>query len=99
LIGHLGLRYLSDIAETELLYMIDEPWWGKGLATEGGRAAVDFARDRLHLNYLVAFALPENAASIAVMRRLGFRFEREQAIFGLNAMRYVLNLASDDHRA
>jgi len=45
LIGHLGLRYLPEIQETELLYMIDEPWWGRGLATEGGRAAVDFARD------------------------------------------------------
>ena len=93
LIGHLGLRYLPEIEETELLYMIDEPWWGRGLATEGGRAAVDFARDRLGLTRLVAFALRENAASIAVMRTLGFRFEGEQSIFGLDAVRYALNLA------
>ncbi len=95
LIGHLGLRYLSEISETELLYMIDEPWWGQGLATEGGQAAVGFARDRLGLSRLVAFALPENGASIAVMRRLGFRHDGEQSIFGLNAVRFVLILARE----
>jgi [ribosomal protein S5]-alanine N-acetyltransferase len=90
LIGHLGLRFLPEIGETELLYLIDEPWWGQGLATEGGRAAVDFGRDRLGLKRIVAFALPKNAGSIAVMRKLGFQFEGEQAIFGLDTVRYVL---------
>jgi [ribosomal protein S5]-alanine N-acetyltransferase len=93
LIGHLGLRYLPEIDETELLYLIDEPWWGKGFATEGGHAAVRFARDRLGARRLVAFALPENGASIAVMRKLGFRFDGKQSIFGLDAERYVLDLA------
>jgi ribosomal-protein-alanine N-acetyltransferase len=46
LIGHLGLRFLPEIGETELLYLIDEPWWGRQFATEDGRAVVDFARDR-----------------------------------------------------
>jgi len=92
LIGHLGLRFLADIGETELLYMIDEPWWKKGLATEGGQAAVAFARDRLGLKRLVAFVLPENNASIAVLGKLGFRHDGAQSIFGLNAVRYVLSL-------
>jgi len=30
MIGHLGLRYLAEVADTELLYMIDEPWWAGG---------------------------------------------------------------------
>jgi ribosomal-protein-alanine N-acetyltransferase len=95
LIGHLGLRYLSEISETELLYMIDEPWWGQGLAAEGGHAALRFARDRLGLDRVVAFAVPENGGSIAVMRKLEFRFDGEQSIFGLDAVRYVLNLVRD----
>ena len=92
LIGHLGLRFLPEIEETELRYMIDEPWWGRGLATEGGRAAVDFARDRLGLNRLLAFASRDNRASIAVMHKLGFRFEGDQSIFGLDAVRHALTL-------
>jgi ribosomal-protein-alanine N-acetyltransferase len=94
LIGHLGLRYLPEITETELLYLIDEPWWGLGLATEGGHAAVAFAQERLGVSRLVAFAVPENGASIAVMRKLGFRHDGEQAIFGLDAVRYVLSLVA-----
>ena len=92
LIGHLGLRFLVDIGETELLYMIDEPWWKKGLATEGGHAAVAFARDRLGLKCLVAFVLPENGGSIAVLGKLGFRKDGAQVIFGLDAVRYVRTL-------
>jgi ribosomal-protein-alanine N-acetyltransferase len=96
LIGHLGLRFLADIGETELLYMIDEPWWKKGFATEGGQAAVAFARDRLGLKRLVAFVLPENGASIAVLGNLGFRHDGAQSIFGLDAVRYVRSLIDAD---
>jgi ribosomal-protein-alanine N-acetyltransferase len=96
LIGHLGLRYLADIKETELLYMIDEPWWKKGLATEGGHAAVAFARNRLGLKRLVAFVVPENNASIAVLGKLGFRHDGAQSIFGLDAERYVLTLTDSN---
>ena len=95
LIGHLGLRFLPEISQTELLYMIDEPWWGKGLVTEGGQAAVTFARDRLSLKRLVAFALPSNGASFAVMRKLGFRFDGDQFIFGLDVVRYALDLGRE----
>jgi RimJ/RimL family protein N-acetyltransferase len=56
---------------------------------------VDFARGRLGLRRLVAFALRENGASIAVMRKLGFHLEGEQSIFGLDAVRYGLNLTGD----
>jgi ribosomal-protein-alanine N-acetyltransferase len=96
LIGHLGLRFLVDIGETELLYMIDEPWWKKGLATEGGHAAVAFARDRLGLKRLVAFVLPENGASIAVLGKLGFRHDGVQLIFGLDTVRYVRTLTDSN---
>ena len=94
LIGHLGLRHLPEIGETELLYLLDEPWWGQGLVTEGGRGAVAFAQERLLLDHLVAFAVAENHASIAVMRKLGFRPDGEQAIFGLRALRYVLTFTA-----
>jgi [ribosomal protein S5]-alanine N-acetyltransferase len=92
LIGHLGLRYLPEIEATELLYLFERLTWGHGFATEGGRAAIDFARDRLGLGYLVALAVPENAASIAVMRRCGFVYEGPIHIFGMQAARYGLRL-------
>jgi [ribosomal protein S5]-alanine N-acetyltransferase len=92
LIGHLGLRRLPEIGETELLYLLERAAWGRGLATEGARAAIAFARDRLGLAHLVALALPENAASIAVMRRCGFAHEGPIHIFGIDGVRYGLRL-------
>ncbi|HUS32291.1 MAG TPA: GNAT family N-acetyltransferase [Kofleriaceae bacterium] len=45
--------------------------WGKGYATEAGRAAQRFAFETLGLAELVAFLLPMNARSAAVCERLG----------------------------
>ena len=90
--GFASLRRFNDAFSTR--YKMP-PTRLRRKATEGGQAAVGFARDRLGLSRLVAFALPENGASIAVMRRLGFRHDGEQSIFGLNAVRYVLVLARE----
>jgi len=46
----------------------------------------------LGLNRLVAFASRDNRASIAVMHKLGCRFEGDQSIFGLDAVRHALTL-------
>lgn len=54
---------------------------------------MDFARERLALSRLIAFSSRENGAPVAVMRKLGFRLEGAQSIFGLDADRYALNLA------
>jgi RimJ/RimL family protein N-acetyltransferase len=45
--------------------------WGRGYATEGGRAALDHAFTVLGRDRVVSIVHPENAASIAVMTRLG----------------------------
>ncbi len=45
--------------------------WGQGFATEAARAAVAFAFGELGLDEVVALAVPANARSLAVMRRLG----------------------------
>jgi RimJ/RimL family protein N-acetyltransferase len=90
LIGHLGMRYLPEIGETELLYLLERAAWGKGFATEGARAAIAFARDRLGLAQLVALADPENAASVAVMLRCGFVHEGPIRIFVIDGIRYRL---------
>ena len=38
---------------------------------------------------MIALARPENAASVAVMRKLGMRFEGEGRVFGVQAVRYA----------
>lgn len=72
LIGHLGLRLLPDFGgRTELLYALDPAAQGRGYAAEGARAALAYGFGTLGLQEVVALALPENAASLRVMERVG----------------------------
>ena len=92
LIGHLGLRLLPELnGETEILYMLDSTVWGRGLASEGARAARDYGFDCLGLGRLIAMALPGNPASLRVMERIGMT--REPALidaFGLKVVRCTM---------
>ncbi|MEM8836530.1 MAG: GNAT family N-acetyltransferase [Pseudomonadota bacterium] len=92
LIGHLGLRLLPDLGgETEILYMLDNAVWGRGLASEGARAGRDYGFDHLGLDRIIAMALPENAASLRVMEKIGM--SREPGLveaFGLKVVQYTM---------
>ena len=46
-------------------------YWGFGYATEAARAALDFGFNQLALHEIVAFTVPANQRSRAVMNRLG----------------------------
>jgi RimJ/RimL family protein N-acetyltransferase len=47
--------------------------WGKGYATEGAKAALDFGFNQAGLEEIVSFTAASNARSRAVMERLGMR--------------------------
>jgi RimJ/RimL family protein N-acetyltransferase len=47
--------------------------WGKGYATEPGRAIVDYGFSKLHLSVIYAVVKPEYYASIRVTERLGMK--------------------------
>ena len=94
LIGHCGLRYLDEIHETEVLYALDRPYWGRGLATEAAGAVLAFGFDRTDLDHIVAFAVPENVASTRVMEKLGMQYEGEAHLFDLDLVRYAIDRAS-----
>ena len=76
LIGQGGLRIIPEFAATELLYAMHPDAWGKGYATEMGAAALRFGFESRGLPAIFAITLPDNAASQAVMRRLGMSWRR-----------------------
>lgn len=71
LVGGIGLNGDHDIAE--LGYWIARAHWGKGLATEAGRAVVDLADASLRLPQLNACHAIDNPASGRVLAKIGFR--------------------------
>jgi RimJ/RimL family protein N-acetyltransferase len=75
LIGFIGLHVAGFQAHftpcVEIGWRIAKDYWGKGLATEGSQAVVRWAFDRLKLETLVSFTVPENKASRRLMEKLG----------------------------
>jgi RimJ/RimL family protein N-acetyltransferase len=68
-IGYCGLRYIPEVAETELAYGLLRAWWGQGLTTEAAHASLRYGFERCRLERIVAYAVPANAASVKVMQR------------------------------
>lgn len=48
--------------------------WGQGYATEGARAALEFAFRSLNVDEIVAFTVPRNVRSRRVMDKLGMSY-------------------------
>lgn len=71
LVGAVGIGKSPDDG-TELGYWIARPYWGRGYATEAGRAVLGMAKALGH-GPLVASHFLDNPASGAVLRKLGFR--------------------------
>ena len=72
LVGGIGVHRLES-GEDELGYWIARPFWGRGIATEAGRAVIANARDTLRIKRLVAGHFLDNPASGRVLAKLGFR--------------------------
>ena len=59
--------------DPEVGWALDPAWWGRGIATEAGRAAVDWAFGPLGYARVVSITTEANLASRGVMAKLGFR--------------------------
>jgi RimJ/RimL family protein N-acetyltransferase len=94
--GFCGFRPLDDGPEVELLYGLAPAWWGHGLATEAGQAALRWAFAERRLPRVWGLTDPPNHASMRVLERLGMRFEQRGFVHDREALWYVL--AREDFR-
>ncbi|MGI9264560.1 MAG: GNAT family N-acetyltransferase [Gammaproteobacteria bacterium] len=92
LIGFCGIKYLPELGLNELGYRLKKKYWGRGLATEAARATVDYARDELCLDYVIALIVEGNTASVGVAEKLGMRLNGMAHYMDLDAMKYELHL-------
>lgn len=82
-IGFTGLKYLPEMKEVDLGYRFKREFWGMGIATEAGLASLDFGFNHLGLNRIIGMLLPDNLASVRVLHKLGFHFERDMMEDGM----------------
>jgi RimJ/RimL family protein N-acetyltransferase len=59
-------------SEPEVGWALDPAWWGRGIATEAGAAAVAWGFGELGYERLVSITTEPNTASRNVMAKLGF---------------------------
>ena len=90
-IGFSGPKFLDELGEVELGYRLLPPFWGRGLATEAGRAVLDECFGRLGLDHVIGLVDPENVRSIHVLEKLGMRLVEEMPYFGGIVRKYSLN--------
>jgi RimJ/RimL family protein N-acetyltransferase len=75
-IGICGLLKRDELDDVELGFAFLPDFWGKGYALESASAVMAYARDELGLTRVIAVTTPENHASIRLLEKLDFRFER-----------------------
>lgn len=91
-IGRAGLTMREGFEEPELGFVIDVPWQRQGLAGEVCRAILDYGRKELLFTRVQALTEPENAASIALLRSLGFLPVSEYTEKNIRYLRFVKEL-------
>lgn len=79
--------------ELELGWRFKREYWGQGYASEAAKAVADaVVANNNNVQFLSAIAMPDNAGSIGVMRKLGMqfvkRFLHRDALGDVDAVRY-----------
>lgn len=76
LIGSTGLAFVSP-TEAATGYVVAEPFWGRGIATEALLTMLELAND-LGVRRLSAVCHPEHTASRHVLEKAGFSLDAER---------------------
>lgn len=74
--GLLKCNYLGK-ESYEFGFILDDNFWGKGIATEIGKFWIDYAKNELNLTEILATASPENHASRRVLEKLDLQMVRQ----------------------
>lgn len=88
IIGWAGLQYLPELDETEVGFLLDKPFWGKGYATEAALASIQFGFEHFDLDHIIALVHPENIASRRVIEKCGMKYVDTLPLWGIELMRY-----------
>ena len=87
-IGRIGLWSPEGWPGLEVGWLLDRAYWGRGLATEGAHAALEYAFSAVGASHVISVISPENVRSIRVAEKIGERFEREDDLDGNRVLIY-----------
>jgi ribosomal-protein-alanine N-acetyltransferase len=76
LVGMCGFVRRDTLPGPDLGFAFLPEFEGKGFGTESSLVLLDFGRDELNFDDLYAITTLDNAASIKLLEKLGFRFDK-----------------------
>ena len=84
LLGRVGLNlFVESTGVPEIEWTLGSAYWGRGYATEVGRAILGYGFQRAGFDEILGFARPEHAASRRVMQKLGLSYTGDREHAGL----------------
>ena len=91
LIGRVGLWYPEGWPGIELGWVIKRERWDNGFATEGAKAAADFAFNEVGADRIISMIQPDNPRSIRVAEKIGETFSETRTFNGQHLNVYAMN--------
>lgn len=90
-VGQVGLtkQFVDDRHEPEIGYLIHQPFWRLGFATEAAAAVSEYAFAQLQLEYVISLIRPVNVPSQRVALRIGMKPDRLTSFRGYEHLIYV----------
>ena len=95
-VGRAGLWQPDGWPGLEVGWVLDRACWGRGYATEAGRAAMEYAFDVLRADEVISLIRAENTGSIRVAERLGESYQRDVELLGTTVCVYGRQLPVSD---
>ncbi|HEY0173958.1 MAG TPA: GNAT family N-acetyltransferase [Pyrinomonadaceae bacterium] len=90
LAGRVGFFKPEGWPGFELGWTLAREFWGRGYATEGARAALEYGFNELGRERVISLIRPDNAPSVRVAERLGEKLEGSVDLLGGEALVYAV---------
>jgi RimJ/RimL family protein N-acetyltransferase len=90
-IGRVGLHRPEGWPGLEVGWMLARHTWGRGYATEAGRASLEHAWNVVGADHVISVIAPDNVASVRVAERLGEKPEGTHDLNGLEVLLYGID--------
>ncbi len=95
-IGAASMTSLAGTAQVQLGYRLKKQYWGQGYGTEIAKGLVEYGFNRLGLDRITATTNLDNQASIRVLEKAGFRFEKTSNYYGWPMNYFVIDKKKEE---
>ena len=82
-LGICGLIKRDTLEDVDIGFAFLPRFWGQGYAREAAAAVLDYGREVLELDRIVAITSPDNTSSIRLLEKLGLRLEKTFEVGGM----------------